>query len=201
MAMTIINRRVDFYGLVRPHMGFRHGGDAVVLRELDGGLLAAVVDVLGHGPDAHAVAVRAAEFLNDVSDAEDPVALLRGLDQALRGTRGAGAGIGVLTTATGVLRYAGVGNTVIRRFGSGQERLIPAAGIIGGSMRTPREQQMTLQPGDAVVMYSDGVRDRFELGDYPQLPGQDAETIARTLIQRFGKDHDDAACIALRYDP
>ena len=68
-------------------------------------------------------------------------------------------------------------------------------------MRSPREQQMTLYPRAVVVMYTDGVRDRFELRDYPQLPVHDARTITRTLIRLFGKDNDDAACIAVRYDP
>jgi phosphoserine phosphatase RsbX len=74
-------------------------------------------------------------------------------------------------------------------------------GIVGGTMRTAREQQMRLSPRDIVVMYSDGVRDHFELSDYPQLLLGNAETIARTVIRRFAKEHDDAACIALRYDP
>ncbi len=199
--MRVTNGRLDSYGLDRPHMGFRHSGDAVVIREAGPGLMAAIVDVLGHGPEAHAAAVKAEQFLRDVLDAGDPVALLVGLHEAIKGTRGAGAGIAVLSTATGVLRYAGVGNTVIRRFGSVQDRLFSADGIVGSTMRAPREQRMTLSPGDAIVMYTDGVHDRFELRDYPQLPCQDAETIVRTVIQRFGKDHDDAACIAVRYDP
>jgi serine phosphatase RsbU (regulator of sigma subunit) len=201
MEMKVTDRRLDCHGLARPHMGFRDGGDAVVIRELGHGLLAAVVDGLGHGPEAHAVAERAEQFLRNAVAADDPVALMVGLNEALKGTRGAAAGLAVLTSATGVLRYAGVGNTVIRRFGSGQDRLVSVDGIVGGTMRTPREQRMTLSPGDAIVLHTDGVHDRFELSDYPQLLGQDAETIARTLIQRFGKDYDDAACIALRYDP
>ena len=59
---------------------------------------------------------------------------------------------------------------------------------------------MTLTPGDIVLLYTDGVKDRFQLQDYPQLLHHTAELIARTVIQRFGKDHDDASCIALRYE-
>lgn len=198
--MSATRRRVDWHGLVRPHVGHRQAGDATIVIEREGTVLAAIVDALGHGPAAHDVAVRARHFLEH-DPAPGPVELLNGLHAALKGTRGAAAGLAVLDTATGLVRYAGVGNTVIRRFGSGSERLVSGDGIVGGSMRTPREQRMTLSPGDTVVMYTDGVRDRFEIRDYPQLPLHDAETIARTVIQRFGKEHDDAACIAVRFDP
>jgi serine phosphatase RsbU (regulator of sigma subunit) len=127
--------------------------------------------------------------------------LLKGLHETLRGTRGAAAALGVLDLTTGLMRYLGVGNTVIRRFGAGTERLVATDGIVGGNMRMPREQRMTLSPRDTVVMYSDGVHDRFELRDRPQLLLQDAEKIARTVVKLFSKDYDDAACIVLRYDP
>lgn len=199
--MNATRRRVDYYGLVRSHVGYRHAGDAAVVVEHEGKLLAAIVDVLGHGPEAHDVAARAKLFLDNGLGPGEPIGLLRSLHEVLKGTRGAAAGVAVLDTATGLLRYAGVGNTVIRRFGAGSDRLVSADGIVGGSMRAPREQRMTLCPGDTVIMYSDGVRDRFELRDYPQLLLQDAETIARTVIRLFARDHDDAACIAVRYEP
>ena len=59
---------------------------------------------------------------------------------------------------------------------------------------------MTLSYGDVVLLYTDGVKDRFELGEYPQLLQHGAEAIAKTIVQRFGKDYDDASCIALRYE-
>jgi phosphoserine phosphatase RsbX len=192
---------VDYYGLVRPRVGYHHAGDAVVIAAHGGKLLAGIVDVLGHGPEAHEVAMIAQRFLDNGLEPGDPLELLRSLHGALRGTRGAVAGLAVLDVAEGLVRYVGVGNTAIRRFGTMAERLVSVDGIVGGAMRTPRQQQMRLSPRDIVVMYSDGVRDHFELRDYPELLLGDAEKIARTVIRRFAKEHDDAACIALRYDP
>lgn len=199
--MNATHRRVDYYCLVRPHFGQRLAGDAAAVIEHEGVMLAAIVDSLGHGPEAHAVAARAMKYLDGAPVAGGPVEMLEGLSSALKGTRGAAAAVGVLDTATGVMRCAAVGNIVIRRFGSGPDRLVSGEGIVGGTMRSPREQRVTLSAGDTIVMYTDGVRDRFEVRDYPQLSLQDAETIARTVIRRFGKDHDDAACVVLRYDP
>jgi hypothetical protein len=194
-------RRVDYYGLVRPKIGYRDAGDAVILAAHGGNLLAGVVDVLGHGPEAHDVAMKAQRFLDNGSEPGDPVELLRGLHGALMGTRGAAAGLAVLDTAEGLARYAGVGNIAIRRFGTIADRLVSIDGIVGATMRTPREQQMRLSPRDIVVIYSDGVRDHFELRDYPELLLGDAEKIARTVIRRFGKEHDDASCVVVKYDP
>ena len=42
---------------IRPCFGERVSGDAVVIRPLEGGLFAAIVDVLGHGPEAHELAL------------------------------------------------------------------------------------------------------------------------------------------------
>jgi serine phosphatase RsbU (regulator of sigma subunit) len=194
-------RQVDYFGVVRPKVGYRQGGDATVIVAHEGKLLAGIVDVLGHGPEAHKVATTAKHFLDNGGVPNDPLELLQSLHDTLKGTRGAAAGLAVLDVATGVLRYVGVGNTAIRRFGTGTDRLMSVDGIVGGAMRTPREQRMNLSPQDVVVMYSDGVRDHFEWRDCPQLLLGDAERIARTVIRLFGKDHDDAACIAVRYNP
>ena len=194
-------QRVDYYGIVRPKVGYRHSGDATIIVANDGKLLAGIVDVLGHGPEAHEVAVQAKHFLDNSLVLADPVELLKGLHNTLRGTRGAAAGLAVLDAAKGLVRFAGVGNTAIRRFGSAADRLVSVDGIVGGTLRTLREQRMSLRPGDVLVMYSDGVRDHFEWRDHPQLLLGDAEKIARAVMRLFGKDHDDAACIAVRYHP
>jgi phosphoserine phosphatase RsbX len=194
--------RVDYYGLVRPRVGYRHAGDAAVIVAYEGKLLAGIVDVLGHGPEAHEVAMKAKHYLDNGLEPGDPLELLKGLHDTLRGTRGAAAGLAVLDSAQGLVRYAGVGNTTIRRFGTVDDRLVSVDGIVGGgTMRTPREQRMSLSRRDVVLMYSDGVRDHFEWRDNPQLLRGDAEKIVRTVIRLFGRDYDDAACIAVRYDP
>jgi negative regulator of sigma-B (phosphoserine phosphatase) len=191
--------RVEYAEVNRPHCYEHVSGDATVVRAREHLLFAAIVDVLGHGPEAHEIALRAQQFLT-AHWSDSMVDLMAGLHDHLSGSRGAGAGLCLLDRRTGLLRYTGIGNTVIRRFGSGEVRLLSRAGIIGGSRRSPKEEQMSLAAGDVVLLYTDGVKDRFELQDYPQLLHHGAETIAATVVERFGKEHDDAACIALRYE-
>jgi serine phosphatase RsbU (regulator of sigma subunit) len=189
--------RLEYANVIRPHLYEYVSGDAAVVRERDHLLLAAIADVLGHGPEAHEVAVEIETFLTENWN-ESVVGLMDQLHQHLKGSRGAGAGICLVDRRSGLLRYTGIGNTVIRRFGSSEVRLLSRPGILGANRRTPTEEQLTMLPGDVVLLYTDGVRDRFELQDYPQLLHHSAESIARTVIERFGKDHDDAGCIALR---
>lgn len=190
---------VDCAFFIRPCRGERVSGDAAVIEQREGFIFAALIDALGHGPSAHRIAVQGAAYLKE-SWTSDVLATLHGLHDALRGTEGAAAGLCVLEVATSTVRYAGVGNTVIRSFGSREERLYSAAGTLGHQMRTPKEQRLVVTPGDVLMLYSDGIKERFELDDYPQLRYQKSRTIAKTVVERFGKDHDDAGCVILRIE-
>jgi len=124
---------------------------------------------------------------------------MRGLHEDLRGTDGAAAGLCVLEVGRHAATYVGVGNTVIRTLGDGGKKIYSTPGTLGHQIRTPREQKLTIADDEVLVLYSDGVKEQFELTDYPQLSYQDSQTIARTIVTRFGKDHDDASCAVLRY--
>jgi serine phosphatase RsbU (regulator of sigma subunit) len=184
--------------MIRPCKGERRSGDATLVAERVDGYLCAIVDGLGHGFRAHAAAVRAVDFLRD-ADSANLISLLEKLDVELRGTVGAAVGIAHVDVETGSLRYSGIGNTVIRRFGSDETRLVSRGGVIGGQMRTPKEESMTLQSGDVVLMYSDGVSDRVDAETYREILGHGIDVVAGQVVRRFGKDHDDAGCVALRY--
>jgi len=183
---------------IRPCLGERVSGDAVVIRPLETGLFAAIVDVLGHGPDAHELAVDIDSYLSQYGSDDIP-GLMKRLHQHLKGSRGAAVGLCSIDAETGRVVYAGTGNTVLRRFGLADTRLVSQDGVLGQNMRTPRPQTLQLDVGDLLVLYTDGVKDRFTSDDYPALFHHAPKDVARTIVERFGKDHDDAACIAVRY--
>ena len=186
---------VDHYS--RPCQGERVNGDLAMVAERDQWLLLAVIDGLGHGPEAHGVSLRARDFL-EKNWTEDAIATMQRLHEHLRGSIGAVAGIAVANRVTGDVRFAGIGNITYRLFGPRASRLVSMAGNLGHQIRTPQLQHHQLTDEDVVVMYSDGIKDRFDQEDYPQLRYQSAETIARTVVDRFGKAHDDATCLAMR---
>ncbi len=183
---------------VRPCRGEFVSGDAGVLDQREGLVLLAIVDALGHGREANKVALRAKAFVRN-SWTADVVATISGLHENLKGTIGAAAGIAVLETETGTMSYAAVGNTVCRIIGSRSNRCLVTPGTLGSRIRSPKLSKLRLVDGDLALLYTDGVSDRFELEDYPQMKVSSASDVARTIVKRFGKQHDDASCVVMRY--
>ena len=87
---------------VRPCPGHEVGGDAVVIRQLEDGLFVAIVDVLGHGPEAHELTRLIDAYLTRYGSA-DVAGLMQRLHDYLRGTRGAAVGLCAIDAGTGRL--------------------------------------------------------------------------------------------------
>ena len=64
------NSHIEHHKIVRPCLGERVSGDAAVVTELDGGLLLGIADVLGHGQEAHAVALTIEDYLAERGSAD-----------------------------------------------------------------------------------------------------------------------------------
>jgi len=194
-----VDELLEHSSLIRPCHGEWQSGDTVVIQPLEHGLFVAIIDVLGHGPEAHELTHVIEAYLARYGS-PDVSGLMTRLHQHLKGTRGAVVGLCAIDAVTGRIDYAGIGNTVMRRFGKAETRLVSQDGVLGQNMRTPRPQTLQLEPGDLVVLYTDGVSDRFTSDDYPGVLHHTPKEVASNIIQRFGKNHDDAACIAVRYN-
>jgi negative regulator of sigma-B (phosphoserine phosphatase) len=190
--------KVDYH-LVKQALTLRETecGDTGVIKEFDSRCFLALVDVLGHGSEANAVALRAQAYLEQ-NCSEELVDVMRVLHRNLKGTRGVVAAICCLDIETGVLRYVGIGNIVVRVLGARPYRFVSGDGIVGYMISSVREQTLNLLAGDVLVMHSDGIKEHFELTECPGLLNGTAKSIATGLLNQFGKKTDDAACIALR---
>ena len=189
--------RFAFGFVVRPLFGERVSGDAAMVADWPDHLLVALIDVLGHGGRAAAVADKIRSFLL----ASSPMSLqelYRNLRDATQRDRGAAIILCVIAKATGVGQFVGIGNTVCRVVGSSDVRLMPMAGILGQTHREPVCRPMGLQIGDTLIMHSDGVSSRFKLTDYPGLRHAEPRTVAMNIVHRFGKSHDDSSCLVVR---
>ena len=184
----------------RPYPGQHVSGDTAVVRPLENGLFVAIVDVLWHCPEAHELAVQIHDYLSQHASA-DVTGLMTRLHKRLRGTRGAAVGLCAIDATRRRVEYTGVGNTVIRRFGSTDTRVPSQPGVLGQNMHTPRMQALSLDADDVLVLYTDGVMDRFSAKDCVSMLQQPPTQLVQSLLRRFGKDYDDATCIAVRYAP
>jgi negative regulator of sigma-B (phosphoserine phosphatase) len=194
----IMGGKLEHASLIRPCMGESVSGDSVVIRPLEHGLFVAIIDVLGHGPEANDLTKVIDAFLDRQATA-DVSELIKRLHRHLKGTRGAAVGLCAIDSAAGYVEYIGIGNTRIRRFGKSETRLVSYDGVLGQNMRTPLLQSLQLESGDMLVLYTDGVSDRFTTEEYRGVLHHAPEDAVRIILDRFGKDHDDSACIAIRY--
>ena len=189
---------IEVASFARPCSGERVSGDTVVIEHRDNVLFLAMVDALGHGPQANAVANQAERFLRN-HWSSDVLDTMHRLHSELKGTIGAGAGLCVVDRVFRKVRYTGVGNTVLRTFGTRPTRLISSDGIIGSRFRTPALQTAPLNESGIILLYTDGISDRFDVEQYPQIHYHSASVIARKIVASFGKPYDDATCMAIRY--
>jgi hypothetical protein len=186
---------------VRPQDGETLSGDVVLTQRGEPGVLAAVIDVLGHGSEAHQVGVCLRNALsrwveNAASPApEDAIELLH---ESARGTRGAVAGLAWVNSTSLEGWVAGVGNVRCRMFCAETKTVEFSDGVLGQRIRSPKPQCLSLRPSNVILLFSDGVTSRFGLENYPSLGLDPAPTIALNVVQKFGKGLDDASCTVIR---
>lgn len=197
--------RLQVGAVCLPLAGERACGDAWLVVETGERALLLVVDGLGHGEQAAvaaaaAVAATRAEAL--AMRAQGPGALMAQLHAALRPTRGAAVGLGMLDGAAGTLRFAGVGNVaaaVAQRDAEARTRsLLSQNGIVGHQPRTAHEVTEPCPPGALLILASDGVRPQWRLDALPGLVRRHPSLIAATLWRDLARGRDDATVLVAR---
>jgi len=177
--------------------GERVNGDLARVAVLGDRLHVALIDALGHGVVAHAVARRIDAFLVE-RDLSNPVAELRAVHHLIVGSVGAAVGLGAFDPATAALSWSAVGNTIARRLGDRPARLVSRDGIVGQFLPDLRGEALALGEQDVIVLHTDGVPSSTDFDSYPQIRVQGAEAIAHTIVHRFGRATDDATVVVLR---
>ena len=187
------------YGVAAKALQGDQCGDSGITLEQKGILLCAVIDGVGHGPNAAIAAVTAKNYIE--ANAEAPLTeILQGVHEVLKSTQGAVACLCRIDLNSGQLSMAGIGNITCRIFrGLDSERLLSRDGILGYMVSTPREHTRKLDNAALLLMHSDGVREHFELFEYPGLLKGNAASVAARVVDTLGKNNDDASCLAVRF--
>ncbi|WP_225753589.1 PP2C family protein-serine/threonine phosphatase [Actinotalea sp. Marseille-Q4924] len=197
----------------------RLGGDwfdVVLMR--DGRLALSIGDAVGHGIAAIGLMSRASGAMRAyVSQQLDPDAMLRNLDLLMNESEGeavASALVGRLSL-DGVLEYSTAGHpyALLRCADGGVQRLTEAQGPLLGARRHPRyrSRMTTLDPGGALVLYTDGLIERRDeslavgMGRLAgaiagQPPGGSAEDLVAAVLEACLDDRsreDDVCVIAV----
>ncbi len=182
--------------------GQRHSGDAFLIEATAAGALVAVVDALGHGDEAAAVAERALASLRQTAGQplRDCLAACHG---ALCGSRGAVMTLMAVDPLASEVAWVAVGNveaTVVARgrTGAGSRRSVPQrGGVVGARLPAVRESCVALAGGDTLVAATDGLAPAFLDGADLSLP---PPSLARRLHAGHARDDDDALVLVARPD-
>lgn len=183
----------------RPLPGESVSGDAYLVRQVGENWLLAVVDGLGHGFQAAAVAAITVGVLNAHAD-EGLSALVHRCHGALLRTRGVVMTLAWIEPHTHVLTWAGVGNVegILRQCGNAGrprvERPLLHSGVVGSNLLEVRPRRVSIGPGDLLVLATDGIEAGFaeglRLGDAPQ-------TLADSILRKHGRYTDDALVLVV----
>ncbi len=188
------------YRIIPNSIYLEESGDLVYLGEDENYLRFALIDGLGHGMKAHSASSRAVRALES-NPPLDPAAALNDIHRKLKQTVGAVGAVCIIEKSSGTGRYAGIGNVITRSLSNKDLTFIPQDGHLGSSVPTIRETRFSLLPGDIILMYSDGVREHFDLLSMPGLEKECAKSITEKLISTYSKQGDDASMITIKALP
>jgi phosphoserine phosphatase RsbX len=192
---------VEFGIAARCRHGEATSGDLAVVNLLPEGALVAGIDGLGHGSEAARAARRAAAVMRE-SPTEDLVALVERCHSALRGTRGAAISVAFVSASEGRMTWLGVGNVEGRVLSGDPAETRPKGslalgrGVPGHELPAVRAATMTVQPGDVLLLATDGVDAGF--ADSLELSGS-SQAISERILSDHWKPSDDALVIVVRY--
>jgi len=160
-------------------------------------LSALVIDGIGHGEDAERAShAGAAAFAADPF--ADPAVQMQQMHQAMSGTRGGAAAVALGDMGSGALRFAGVGNIGARLLTRGASRgLASHPGIVGSRFRKAQVFDYPIEGNQLLILYSDGLQSRWDLGDYPGLMHRHPALIATVLHRDFCRGRDDVTVLVI----
>ncbi len=182
--------------------GQAESGDRHLVRPLDDGVLIAVMDGLGHGPEAARASREAAAALSEFSPSESLSRMMGGCHAALEGTRGATVSLARFDGSNAELAWLAVGNipgVLVRRtpvVGRRDESLLLSPGLVGEQLPRLRESSLPMARGDVLVFMTDGVDPQAgERLDTRRSPSE----LAEEIMQHGARGHDDALVVVARY--
>lgn len=187
--LTMTTPRVALAGALEP--AYDVGGDSFDYAYNDDVLHLAIIDAMGHGLDAATMAtVAVAAYRHARRDGVDLVDLYGRMDAATVQQFGAErfvtAQMGELDTGRGLLTWVNAGHPaplLLRGRRVVAELTAPTTLPVGLGGPTPVVQSVQLEPGDRVLLFTDGVIEE-RLPDGVQF----GETRLRDLVERAGAE-------------
>jgi len=181
-----------------PMPGEDVSGDAWACELRPGRGLLVVADGLGHGPGAAEAAQLAVQVVRAHPTGE-PTALLGLMHGALRHTRGAAVAVVEVDLGRQQVTFAGVGNIAGTLITAAKPHpFISQNGIVGHHVRKIQAVNAPWTAEAILILHSDGLAGRWNLGAYPGLNTRHASLIAGVLYRDFTRGRDDVTVLVVK---
>lgn len=198
---SALSRYFEVGAISIPVAGEQECGDSWAVHHGPGRSVFMVADGLGHGVAAAEASQEAVRIFHE-SVHLGPQEMLARIHDALKKTRGAAVAITEISTATGAIRYSGVGNISAAVISGDKTRsMVSHNGTLGHTEGRVQEFQYPWPERALLVMHSDGLSARWNLDRYPGLAAKHPQLIAGVLYRDFRRERDDATVLVAREVP
>lgn len=182
-------------GVSTPYPGEEVCGDAWAIR--DNRIM--VCDGLGHGHAAHEASRRARDLFLDHDDTLPLETLLERMHRALMPTRGGAVALAEIQPEQAQVRFCGMGNIAGVLHDGRSRSMVSGNGTVGYRIGRIQSFSYPWSPTTLLMMSSDGISTRHDLGSYPRLAGRHPAVIAAVLHRDFRRHNDDATLVVVRH--
>lgn len=193
---------VEWSTAIQVREGEDLSGDHYLICRVSDRVLIAVLDGIGHGPEAAEASHMAVDILEAYAD-ESIISLFLLCHKELRSTRGVVMSLAVLDASNNSMTWLGVGNVGGRLLRAdktllhAEEELLTYSGIVGHQL--PPVLIFSVLPiskGDVLILTTDGISREFSESVYI---GRSAYQMANDILANHSKDTDDALVLVAKY--
>lgn len=187
--------------LGRPYPGEGISGDDGVFFTSAEGVLAAVCDGLGHGPEARMASHRAIEVVKEHRGrALDEI--VNFVNAEMSSTRGCALSLVRFDAIKREVECVAAGDVSVQLYNLRESYFFPAAPFVLRGTELPkrrlRVERMPVEAGSVLVMFTDGLSSRTHLKSRLDLLRQSPAAIAQHLLEVEGRLNDDAMVLVAK---
>ncbi|CAA9265962.1 MAG: hypothetical protein AVDCRST_MAG56-2759 [uncultured Cytophagales bacterium] len=190
---------LDVRAVMVPKPGETFCGDNWSVVSQGGRYAIAAIDGLGHGEEAALASGEATRVFAGIAH-QPPCQALVGIHEAIRKTRGAVGAVTVVDLEGRQVSFCGIGNIMGKvHAADAVKSLISYNGMLGNNRPAVlNDHPNAWDPSGLLVLHSDGIKARWDLGKYPGLKNHDPSVIAGVLYKDFTRKTDDVLVIAAK---
>jgi negative regulator of sigma-B (phosphoserine phosphatase) len=203
MSTTAFHRSpfIEWGVATQPIPGQTVCGDLHLVKPFAYGALVAVVDGLGHGDEAIAVARIAIHVLEEQAD-QSVITLVKRCHEALINSRGVVLTLASFSTLDATVSWLSVGNVAGLLLRADITVMPPCetallrGGVVGYQLPPLSAGVIAVAPNDLLVLTTDGIRNSF---DQSVLNAGTPQQIADRVMSRHFKGNDDGLVLVVRF--